>query len=1067
MKKFTFLFVLFFCAKMAFGQWEAIGTLESRTVYDIFESNGSIYFNSCDGTGIYKSTDNGVTWNKKIYFEVFGDNYCPYYFKSYNFGDTLLFCFDIAVFRSFDNGETWSYTILPRTSNDFFMIDNKLYSLYEPSYKQYYSVDYGLNWIVDSTSAFVNKNIKNSFVFQDKVYFFEYTMPGNSLYKINNEDSITKMLDFTSENYYVATNHDRITILHYQMMSGAFITSSNGGQTWQNHPISPSNNLYAYEFWYNGDTLFQKYNDKIYTTLDAGISWQTYNFDLNYEIIGKPLISNGYQFFSSQNNSIFRNPIGSYLNWTNLGPSFTAHYVTLLRKFGNTIIYKFDMSMVPVLKNLDSDSITFLRLPPLYDNNVFLSEAECSNAIFVHTSQSPYCFKSLDTAKTWHPVSFPDNINISYLNNDLLCYDNDTLYRLFNEMQTVKIFYSIDLGNTWHQMFDDYVGSSNEFSSNEVFFKNKEFLYWGSKNVTSSHWQSARFKIENNIIANWDTLPPAWNAYINKVGNTLFKIDNSTWGEHRLYKSDDNGSTWITCGYNLPNISSDPLFFGNDSVMFFAQYNKIFASMDKGFNWFLINDNLLNEEIVSFMISHDSLYAYVRHDKIYSRNIYDLNATRISGYVFEDTNNNGILDNNEQKIPRITIGTTTGIHSMTNDYGDYNLFTSGIYNNDTLRMISPPLYSMIQPDYYIINETDSNKTFSIYRTPGISDLRVDITAKTQPRPGFNYYINIIVQNDGTVAKNASLDFEYDDRFILINSSFTPTMAVNNILSWSFSSFYPLQSLSIWLTFRLNQTVPLGETVNFKGTISPIIDDTTMENNTDSISDIVVGSFDPNEKTINRAIYLSPQQVLNKSEMIYTVRFQNTGTWYAENVSILDTLHRNLDLSTFRVISASHDYNFDFSGNGIVRFNFPNINLPDSNMNEAASHGFIKYAIRLNNNIPLNDSITNTAHIYFDFNEAIVTNTALNIVKIDAAINETNQNFNVLVYPNPAKMLLNIRFEEANSYQLAMYSMDGRLVINEKATNAQHAINVASLNKGIYLLKISDENRSKVVKVVIQ
>ncbi|MDD2345266.1 MAG: T9SS type A sorting domain-containing protein, partial [Bacteroidales bacterium] len=110
---------------------------------------------------------------------------------------------------------------------------------------------------------------------------------------------------------------------------------------------------------------------------------------------------------------------------------------------------------------------------------------------------------------------------------------------------------------------------------------------------------------------------------------------------------------------------------------------------------------------------------------------------------------------------------------------------------------------------------------------------------------------------------------------------------------------------------------------------------------------------------------------------------------------------------------------------------------------------------------------NTAHIYFDFNEAIVTNTALNIVKIDAAINETNQDFNLNVYPNPAKTLLNIRFEKFSSYNLTLFSIDGRIVMNEKSNSEHHVLNIASLDKGIYLLKVSDNNRSKIVKVVIQ
>tara|TARA_B100000809_G_C14930349_1_gene456678 strand:+ start:8 stop:652 length:645 start_codon:yes stop_codon:yes gene_type:complete len=54
-------------------------------------------------------------------------------------------------------------------------------------------------------------------------------------------------------------------------------------------------------------------------------------------------------------------------------------------------------------------------------------------------------------------------------------------------------------------------------------------------------------------------------------------------------------------------------------------------------------------------------------------------------------------------------------------------------------------------------------------------------------------------------------------------------------------------------------------------------------------------------------------------------------------------------------------------------------LPDSNSNELLSHGYVKYYIETVNGLLPNDSINNTAFIYFDYNEAVVTNTTHNII----------------------------------------------------------------------------------------
>jgi len=58
------------------------------------------------------------------------------------------------------------------------------------------------------------------------------------------------------------------------------------------------------------------------------------------------------------------------------------------------------------------------------------------------------------------------------------------------------------------------------------------------------------------------------------------------------------------------------------------------------------------------------------------------------------------------------------------------------------------------------------------------------------------------------------------------------------------------------------------------------------------------------------------------------------------------------------------------------FHFENILLPDSTVNEPASHGFVQFRINQLTDNPIGTVIENTADIYFDLNKAIVTNTVM-------------------------------------------------------------------------------------------
>jgi uncharacterized repeat protein (TIGR01451 family) len=138
--------------------------------------------------------------------------------------------------------------------------------------------------------------------------------------------------------------------------------------------------------------------------------------------------------------------------------------------------------------------------------------------------------------------------------------------------------------------------------------------------------------------------------------------------------------------------------------------------------------------------------------------------------------------------------------------------------------------------------------------------------------------------------------------------------------------------------------------------------------------LVTGSFDPNDKTGYPLGVGVSHTVSPNGQLDYLIRFQNTGTDTAFTVVIRDTLDTDLDIFTVVSGASSHNYTFNMYGPRVLEWTFNNIMLPDSTADEPGSHGFIAFTVKQEDNLPDGTEINNTAHIYFDFNSAVITNT---------------------------------------------------------------------------------------------
>lgn len=167
----------------------------------------------------------------------------------------------------------------------------------------------------------------------------------------------------------------------------------------------------------------------------------------------------------------------------------------------------------------------------------------------------------------------------------------------------------------------------------------------------------------------------------------------------------------------------------------------------------------------------------------------------------------------------------------------------------------------------------------------------------------------------------------------------------------------------------------------------------------------IGAYDPNDKQVFPTGYGAEHLVEANVNLDYLIRFQNTGTDTAFTVVILDTLSSLLDIAGVRSGPASHAYDFAVLDGNVLRFSFNNIMLPDSNVNEPASNGFVKFSVKQQPDLTDGVRIENSAAIYFDFNEPVITNTTFLtigdhfiLVNVDPVPGAQS----LRAYPNPAR-----------------------------------------------------------------
>jgi uncharacterized repeat protein (TIGR01451 family) len=740
------------------------------------------------------------------------------------------------------------------------------------------------------------------------------------------------------------------------------------------------------------------------------VSLQWLDVSWNNLTIPPSNLPNGLKYFACNNNNIIISPISTFS---------TLNSLEVLNCSNNPFIPS-PSFLPPNLKILSCSNTSFFNLPNLPNS---LEELYCNLSKLNSLPVLSLGLKKLDCSSNnlSSLPNLPSNLtsfscgdnNLSSLPNlpsnliSLSCGDNNlsNLPMLPNTLRNLSC-------------------SANNLTNLPSLPNNLEYLDIGNNNISTITYLPNKliyFKCNDNNLTSLPPLPQL--NYLNCNNNTNLKC--------------------------LPQLSSNmQINISNTGITCLPNYTPYVNPTISAFNLPLCQVGNLNN------CQSQNVTAIVYFDSI-PNCILNFNETkRINKITLKLTNTNTLAS-------EITNGSYNGIYGFSN-------IQNGLYN---LSIDSVPAFLQACTPSHTITLTAANPdtsglNFGLQCKPNTFDLGTKSIIPVGPVfPGQQHTLKVQTgdlsqfynfnctasQNIGaTVTVNVSGPVQYVSPAV---GALTPSNVGGNILTYNIANISNANLFDAFnSTFKTDTTAQAGDSVCVLVTITtPQSGDVDPLNNTFRYCYLVVNSYDPNIKVVNKAI-VKPSF---NDWLTYTIYFQNTGNAPAYNIKLVDTLDNALDLNTFEVINYSHENSFNLnSTNRRLQVNYPNILLPDSTSNPLGSIGHIQYRIKPSAPMALNSQIKNKASIYFDFNAPIATNTVTTTATNSVGLaGIKNRDEAMQLQPNPASQSLHIAIGKEKMDYISITELSGKVLLKKKVNVDDNKIyfDLSGIENGLYLV----------------
>jgi len=137
-------------------------------------------------------------------------------------------------------------------------------------------------------------------------------------------------------------------------------------------------------------------------------------------------------------------------------------------------------------------------------------------------------------------------------------------------------------------------------------------------------------------------------------------------------------------------------------------------------------------------------------------------------------------------------------------------------------------------------------------------------------------------------------------------------------------------------------------------------------------------------------------------------------------------------------------------------------LPAAAQDAAGAQGYVLFKIKPKNSVVIGDQVLAQAAIYFDFNPAIITNTA-STTFVDMALGVDHLDVSqIILFPNPASDLLHSN--AVNNWQsIEITDTLGKIVLKADAL----PIDISRLQPGLYLVNATTANGEHLIRKIMK
>lgn len=432
----------------------------------------------------------------------------------------------------------------------------------------------------------------------------------------------------------------------------------------------------------------------------------------------------------------------------------------------------------------------------------------------------------------------------------------------------------------------------------------------------------------------------------------------------------------------------------------------------------------------------------------------------VSGFVFNDLNNNCLQDMSEPGLSNQLVQFISDNGTIFSEFTDRNGFythtlVAGTY---TLRVGLGKHWENLCQSGNGINVRKgiySTIHLGIKKPLDVKDVELKINTLGAPfvEAGKSFKLLLSAQNLGsTVITGSTIHFIHDERLK------------------SFIAFPPAENYNNnEAIFTLVNLTP-GETKYFEIILSAPADAKESDKYLNSVkAGTLLNSGDVDSKdnidTLPLKVWgggeipmvykwskLGDRQDIRDNSLFYQINFTNRCEKTAKRVVLVDTFANEELISGGAKLNSSLGHTKTYlAAQNIMVIEFDNANLAPHENNPTASGGFYEFKLNYKNNLPENITIPNRAFVSFDNSCEAVSN-LVTIKTYDRLANSLvfkNLKSGVKLFPVPASDLITVQFDKLYKGQICVFDAHGKCLQSLKVNSNKCVLNISYLPAGNY------------------